>query len=759
MLKAVKRSRSLRLGGGGPGIVAVGQQQYAGGRGEDDGGAHGPAYPLETEPGLVSAPLAMRLRDGHGHGRRGPLTQNADIPPVSFPEGRNPYLNRPLPPPPPPKTPAALSAAAAIPPPTMPARPSTSSGPGSSRNANVTPNFEKRLSKDDLSLLGRMGMGSRKKGLQPYRIGIRGGTALPTPEPSPDSLRSPLPLSSMPTRMPTPVSFSSGEIQIGMALGSPSRSSSFQAGWQPQAQENYSPPPPQRTPEPPIQRQKTQKRRIFGSLFGSRKRTEPAKIAEPTEANRSVVSVVTASTATPTWSANSSPFRSNTVASKTAGKYKPLIVRSRTEPRMEDAVPEPKPAQEPIRQPEPKTTNIWLSPPESSPAPTSSSPSGPGLLDIEIPDIRLERYSIMFSGVLNPQAGGRPKSSLLERRQATLEKLKTINDRIMDEEQENERPIQVQRRGTSPQPTKSPAFTLFPSTSLGLPRPSPRTRSNTSPAHLPSPSRASFEPPEEQQQQQPVRKERKTVTIVSPRSMDERYRAAQVEKLREEQIQAARTQRRQQEQQLPPPKQATSFHFGPEESGLILDSPQSMSSDGEYRDDDNENAVGVAKSVIPPLKPVAAEPQWQMISPPPSTSSEAGSTKRTMSSASSSASSTQTHLTRPSLEVEEGDAALKAAVEISIARQISISRQQRQLLRPLQTIVSQAATTAGSRGAPGVMRSASASTMRTSPVVLSKGMMGRVIETKQSVPTLVVPSEQYQQHSYRKSERIVLEAA
>ncbi|KAK0718271.1 hypothetical protein B0T26DRAFT_676457 [Lasiosphaeria miniovina] len=651
-------------------------------------------------------------------------------------------------------------------PPVMLARPSTSSGPAPSRNGNSRPNFDKRLSKDDMSLLGSMGMG-RKKGLKPYRIGVRAG-AYPTPESSPGSLRSPMPISSVPTRMPTPVSFSSAEIQIGMALGSPSHSASgFQTGWQPQPRDVYSPLPAQRTPEPPVQRQKTQKRRLFGSLFGSKKHAEPAKIAEAISANGSTLSVTATATTSPR-NKDSSPSRTTTFMTRKSTKHKPLISRSKTELRMEETVPVL-----PSRQQQsPNAAAIWSIP--SEPEPTAPFLGGPGLLDIEIPDIRLERYSIMFSGVLNPQ--GNSKSSLLERRQATLEKLKTINDKISEESEGNHKTRP--RRGTSP------AFALFPSTpgrqstaagTLAPPKPSPLMRSNTSPALLPSPSRADFDPESKPSMELPTRRERKTVTIVSPRTMDERNRAAQVEKLREQQVMSHQAQRAQQAQQA-----ASTFHFGPEESGLILDSPQSVSS-GAAADEDDEPAA--ARQALGFRPAAASEPQWQMVSPPNSTSSKASSTttKRSMSSsASSTASSTQTHLTRPAspeVAVDQGDAALKAAVEISIARQISVSRQQRQLLRPLKTTIGREmppAMATGGGGPPPIMLARAASSaasspstttatattaVKVSPIVITKGMMrGRVIETKQSMPTLVVPSDA-PLHVHRKSERIVLEAA
>lgn len=48
--------------------------------------------------------------------------------------------------------------------------------------------------------------------------------------------------------------------------------------------------------------------------------------------------------------------------------------------------------------------------------PTQSSQSA-GLLGVDIPDTKLDRYSVMFSGVLDPAAN---RSSLYERRQSKV---------------------------------------------------------------------------------------------------------------------------------------------------------------------------------------------------------------------------------------------------------------------------------------------------------------------------------------------------
>jgi len=728
MLNAVKRSRSQRMGGAG--MVGQGQGLRAArnSNGDEEDASHAP---LNQGPGPVTAtalrpPNASRqprLDRSDRLDRHGP--QNAAVPPVIFPGGRNPYLERPLPPPPPPKTPKSdgpvvpATSAAPSAAPIMPVRPSTSSGPGigSGRTAVTRPNFEKRLSKDDMSLTGQMGMSvGRTKGTQPYRFGGYRSVGLPTPEPSPNPSRmpSPPPFSSIPSRMPTPSSLSSGEIQIGMALGSPTTyTPSPLAGWQSQElmppRDMYSPLPPQRTPEPPAQRQKTQKRKFFGSLFGRGKPAEPVKVPEFLDTNYTTFATVSNSSLHQ--SGEVTPLRSHTVTGKKAPKFMP-IMRSRTEPEMEDAIQEAKKTS-----PQVKVTGPQPAFAEAAVPTLTSSLGGPGLLDIEIPDIRLERYSVMFSGLLNPQ-GGSTTSSLLTRRQATLEKLKTINDKIANEEFGNESGLV--RRATSPHLSKSPSFSLFPPP-RGRPNgTSPRTRSNTSPALL-SPSRASFDGERQPMHEVRTRKEAKRVTIISPRTMDERSRAANVEKLREQQIQMQKVH------EAPPA-------FEPEEGTFFLDSPASVS--------DVEEIIPAATL---PLKPRIEEPQWEIISPPSTSAlSETGSTttKRTMSSTSSSASSVKTNITRPSIDIDEedDDAALKAAVEISIARQISISRQQRNLLRT---------TNSAAPAAAPATRSAS---VKLNP--MSKGLAGRVIETKQSMPKLV----DMHLGQNRKSERVVLEA-
>ncbi|MCJ1430985.1 hypothetical protein MMC27_000335 [Xylographa pallens] len=123
----------------------------------------------------------------------------------------------------------------------------------------------------------------------------------------------------------------------------------------------------------------------------------------------------------------------------------------------------------------------------------------PMMLRVDIPDVSMDRYSIMFSQVLKPE-----QPSLMVRRQAQLERLKTIGDTkpLPNPVQAMANPSIPIRRATSPSPrSMSPSFSLFPApqisskrvpSPLSLIRPSPLHRSATAPGAL-SPARTAFE--------------------------------------------------------------------------------------------------------------------------------------------------------------------------------------------------------------------------------------------------------------------------
>ncbi|KAI4088151.1 MAG: hypothetical protein LQ339_008762 [Xanthoria mediterranea] len=128
------------------------------------------------------------------------------------------------------------------------------------------------------------------------------------------------------------------------------------------------------------------------------------------------------------------------------------------------------------------------------------------LLQVDIPNIELERYSVMFSSLLQPcqqlstsrQPSPDRQPSLLARRQANLQALHTTPASAL------ERPWMRREYSSSPRaayPHKSPSFSLFPpSPRASNHRPennsrerSPHQRSTTTPGGAISPSKAMFD--------------------------------------------------------------------------------------------------------------------------------------------------------------------------------------------------------------------------------------------------------------------------
>lgn len=606
----------------------------------------------------------------------------------------------------------------------------------------------------------------RKKGLQPYRIGVRGG--LPTPESSPEMDYAALsPPMSLPGRTRTPDTLSSGEIPIGMAIGSPSHPPEA-LPWEsplPATREPLTPPDLYRNATAPVQRQKPQRRRLFGALFGRKKEDQPRESLEgPADlGNKSSMTTTTSVASQPF--GESAPARSSTLTHRKAPRYKPIVIRSHTLPVANGPTYEPGSREQRV-QPEYQRMD-YLSPNSKPPAPPSSTLGSGPLLNVEIPSIQMERYSVMFSNVLNTQA---TSSALLARRQATLEKLSTINERILHAEEEKDRLLRQPRRATSPQPTKaSSGLTLFPPTpNRHAAGPSPLTprrlaRSNTSPALLPSPSRPTFD---RHGGADHPRKERRTATVISPGSVPGQQQRNPAAAPPPSHLGGGS---RQPEHTIPP-AEAEGFQFGPDVSALVLDSPRSTDADDDEPPFGSDPRFASSPVVdAQPLRPAIPEPEWTMIAPAPAPSSypaafngavassstgrsSASSTTTRRSPSSSAASSVHTHVTRPSIDgvavADRGDP-LKAAVEISIARQISLSRQQRTLLLPpLKTDV------VGGGGGGG-QSPAGRARAATATVAVAREE-GRVVETKTGTPTEVNVVDAHPA-AQRRSEWVILD--
>ncbi|PBP17137.1 hypothetical protein BUE80_DR012154 [Diplocarpon rosae] len=359
------------------------------------------------------------------------------------------------------------------------------------------------------------------------------------------------------------------------------------------------------------------------------------------------------------------------------------------------------------------------------------------------------------------------QSSLLARRQATLEKLKTVNAELDVKvrtstssgstsypqytngvEKEHEEGVKatspLPRRATSPGMAlrnQSPSFSLFPQTPhttqsssaspLGPRGSTPIQRSNTSPAVL-SPSRPSFAPKIDNEDH---------ANLMEPDSptIPRRRQPEAAPELRPS----------KQKTDGPRPARQTSTASIPrsrdwsEQSHLVLDSPSHDKSDDERRKIPNPEPIAVAI----PMGPTMPDPRWH--APTRSVShtinksvsdSSTGSHNSTATSISSittplsqstapypvvkplrlrapSASQTwrpaatrsrsATTVAAPSAiprfssqtayplppashplsspKSDEDEARLETAADVSIARQISVSRRQRQLLVPIKT--------------------------------------------------------------------------
>ena len=100
---------------------------------------------------------------------------------------------------------------------------------------------------------------------------------------------------------------------------------------------------------------------------------------------------------------------------------KPEMQRSHTTPMFQPARHTPTP-------PPPPKDNVYEESLVQSPVATSP------LLEVEIPSVTMDRYSVMFGSVLQPR-----QPSLLVRRQAQLEKLKNLDEELEKRQREIER--------------------------------------------------------------------------------------------------------------------------------------------------------------------------------------------------------------------------------------------------------------------------------------------------------------------------------
>ncbi|KAI0516818.1 hypothetical protein F5B22DRAFT_181784 [Xylaria bambusicola] len=640
------------------------------------------------------------------------------------------YARRPLP-----ATPPSIAK--------MADRPSTSGGSASRKSVKIDFKFDKRVSRDDFYLGSRVYRESRAEPVP------RPWDELLTPDASPKTKF--VPKFAPRTNLTVNASVEVLNGGIGMALGSPSHTRNFSDPWNTpnsarprQDSHPIATPPESRsssvdTFDMPVLRKPSSKWKLFG-IFSRKPPDQPVpaiSISDPNGlygTNRPEEAVAARQAPLPE---SNNPTRSNTTTSRKGFKHKPILIRSQTLPsdaQVDSYDQRPRAGEKQSRGP--------------SPAPLP-------LLNVEIPDVRLERYSVMFDGVL------KSNPSLLSRRQATVPKLKSIKDVV--EREEEEKPYGVARRATSPQPaTKPSGFLLFPTNrenQVYMPQKiSPRHRSNTSLALLPSPARATFNHNKAPDYRRPS-VEHPTSLRPPPQTFHYDIESPGM---------AVTTDVGIIKQEISP---SSPPRFRNGQSNLILDSPSEIDSE-----DDEETVAREAWK--PASHHVPPEPKWQMMVPSqktPSTASSNTSSDRKRSP--SLASSSYTHITRVSEDSDDASPAFfknsanniaitakMTPVEISIARQITVSRQQRKLLQPLRTVIPPAPAQPSSSSSSG-RRPSHPSPARTSPMAgVPRGEPGRIAETKTSTPTLVSPdsldpNQSAARAQLRRSERIVLEDA
>lgn len=310
----------------------------------------------------------------------------------------------------------------------IPERPSTSGG--NSPQFSARKEIERRRAKDDLHFNPFPTNGRVVNSYTPPLPG-----ALPTP-PADTSKYSPS-LLQKPSfqRTDTPESMMNGRLAvlnaehaaIGMALGSPSQPpgpwqspSPFESSrsWSPDDQANASVP----------LRQKSSKWKLLGGLFaGSKKHNltsepQPFYHLQPESVNHGMEPGDYVNSPEPRTSGDRRGDRPGTrgraYSERKTSRTKPDMRRAHTVPMNFDSQ---NPERERARAPK-----ITL---DGEPMGHQVSQNGGLMLNVDIPSIEMERYSVMFGSVLQkpPSASS---SSLLARRQATLQKLKDVAESL-----------------------------------------------------------------------------------------------------------------------------------------------------------------------------------------------------------------------------------------------------------------------------------------------------------------------------------------
>lgn len=317
---------------------------------------------------------------------------------------------------------------------TLPERPSTSGG--ATANLSMRKNAERRETKDDLHFNP---LAAHGKETTFYNFPLPG--TVPTPAHTPKS-SPPLPRKSTTTRSYTPDSMEAKpaflnveQAEIGMALGSPTHQPT---SWQSQSGHdlNARSPSPDMQPsmdgysDPPIPlKQKASKWKTLGGLFGGKKQNNPQTFyqLQPEVTHHTTMDEDYIDFGEPPLTSEKKPSKSRgrrrTNSEKKMGKQRPDVQRANTAPLRFDLKVDGARSQT-------TTPEITIDGPIMDTATQLHHHQISPLLHVDIPSTHMERYSIMFGSVLQKPASSFTSSSLLARRQATLDKLKTVNEAL-----------------------------------------------------------------------------------------------------------------------------------------------------------------------------------------------------------------------------------------------------------------------------------------------------------------------------------------
>lgn len=313
----------------------------------------------------------------------------------------------------------------------LPERPSTSAGPSSSSRRKGA---EKRETKDDLHFNPLAAHGT---GTTFYNFPLPGSspTLDQTTPPPPRKSSLTAPGSSKPDSMgSTATNMTLQPMEIGMALGSPSHPPT---DWQTQTRfRNASESPSPDMMDDPTDRigalpkPKASKWKMLGGIFGGKKhggnQTAPFYQLQPEPAQKSAPlgsETVIVGEPGPKVKNSESRGRERTQSQRKPKKdNKPNIKRANTAP-LQFGISDNGQGRD-----APKITLDGGALVDNA-SHQIGNPYHGGMLDVDIPSVQMERYSIMFGSVL--QKSTNTSSSLLARRQATLDKLKTVNEALL----------------------------------------------------------------------------------------------------------------------------------------------------------------------------------------------------------------------------------------------------------------------------------------------------------------------------------------